>query len=274
MNPKEGVRMEKLGVIGAGNMAGAIIGGILGAGLLQPEEICVFDRMAEKVEHFAAQGLVGCESAAQVARRCKYLLLSIKPQNFDEVLPQLREDTSDQTVFISIAAGISPDYICRQMGRPCRVVQVMPNTPLLIGRGAVAISRVEPTTDEEFAFAKALFASAGLVEEIDNRLMNEVIALNGSSPAYIYRFAKVFCDHAAGLGIGAEAANRLFCQALIGSAHMMMESGMSHQQLIDMVTSPGGTTFAGLEALSAGDFDQTLRSCYDATTKRAYELGK
>ncbi len=255
-------------------MAGAILAGIEGAGLLQPAEICLFDRSAEKVEQYAKKGYCPCESAAQVALRCKYVLLAVKPQNFEEVVPQLQGSISDETVFISIAAGISPDYLCQLAGRPCKVVQVMPNTPLLIGQGAVAISRVAPTTDEEFAFAKSVFAAAGLVEEIDNSLMNEVIALNGSSPAYIYRFAKVFCDRAVELGIDDQAANRLFCQALIGSAQMMLQTGKSHQELIDMVTSPKGTTFEGLQALDEGGFDQTLRQCYDATTRRAYELGK
>jgi len=266
--------MEKLGVIGAGNMAGAIISGILGAGLLKPAEICVYDRFEDKVKEYAEKGLYACRDAAEVVARSKYVLLSIKPQNFDEVLPQIKNEVTDETVFVSIAAGISPAYISEQIGKTCKVVQVMPNTPLLIGQGSVAISRVSPTTDEEFAFAKSLFSSAGLVEEIDNKLMNEIITVNGSSPAYIYRFAKVICEHAVSLGIDAECANRLFCQALIGSAHMMMETGMTHQELIDMVTSPKGATFEGLRALDEGNFDQAIINCYDATTKRAYELGK
>ena len=266
--------MVKLGVIGAGNMAGAIISGILGAGLLKPSEICVYDRFDEKLKEYENKGLNPCKDAAEVVERAKYILLSIKPQNFDEVLPLIKNKVTAETVFVSIAAGISPAYISQQIGKVCKVFQVMPNTPLLIGQGSVAISRVAPTTDEEFEFAKSLFSSAGLVEEIDNSLMNEVITLNGSSPAYIYRFAKVICEHAVSLGIDADCANRLFCQALIGSAHMMMKTGMTHQELIDMVTSPKGATFEGLRALTEGDFDQTLINCYDATTKRAYELGK
>lgn len=266
--------MQKVGVIGTGNMAGAILSGILGAGLLQPGEICVYDRFEEKVKERAEKGLKPCKSAAEVVASSKYVLLSIKPQNFDEVLPQIKDEVTDETVIISIAAGISPAYICELVGKKCKVVQVMPNTPLLIGQGSVAISRAEPTTDEEFDFAKSLFSAAGLVEEIDNKLMNEIITVNGSSPAYIYQFAKVICDRAEELGIDRECANRLFCKTLIGSAHMMMETGKTHQELIDMVTSPGGATFAGLKALIEGDFDQTLRNCYDATTKRAYELGK
>ena len=266
--------MIKLGVIGTGNMAGAILSGIVKSGLLQPAEICVYDRDAAKVEHFAQLGMKACQSAFEAAECAKYLLLAVKPQNFEELLPQICDAVTEETVVVSIAAGISPAYIAQQFGKPTKVVQVMPNTPLLIGCGAVAISRAEPTTDEEFAFAKALFEAAGVVEEIDNRLMNEIITVNGSSPAYIYRFAQVICDRAQELGIDRECANRLFCQTLIGSARMMLETGKSHQELIDMVTSPGGATFEGLRAMKEGDFETTMRNCYDATTKRAYELGK
>ena len=266
--------MGKLGVIGTGNMAGAILSGILGAGLLQPAEICVYDRLDEKVKIHADKGLKPCSSAAEVVKASKYVLLSIKPQNFEEVLPQISAEVTEETVFVSIAAGISPAYICELVGKKCKVVQVMPNTPLLIGQGSVAISRDDIITDEEFDFAKSLFASAGLVEEIDNSLMNEIITVNGSSPAYIYLFAKVICDRAEELGIDRECANRMFCKTLIGAAHMMTETGKTHQELIDMVTSPGGATFAGLKALDEGNFNQTLLNCYDATTKRAYELGK
>ena len=256
-------------------MAGAIISGVLGANTLPAYEMGVYDLSSEKVRYYTEQGLKGYTAPDALAADCHYLLLAIKPQNFESVLPSIKDAVRDETVIISIAAGISPTYIKSVLGASCKVVQVMPNTPLLIGKGSVAISRVEPVTDEEFDFACGLFEpAAGTVERIDNHLMNEVITLNGSSPAYIYLFAKVLVDRAVELGFSHDCANRLICQALIGSAEMMLQSEKSHQELIDMVTSPGGTTFAGLEALKQGDFNGTLRACYDATTKRAYELGK
>lgn len=265
----------KLGFIGAGNMAGAIISGLLGAGGLKSAEMGVYDVNSEKVKEYGDKGLKIYDNPARLVSECRYVLLAVKPQNFEELLPRLRDAVTGDTVIISIAAGISASYIKSVLGQGCRVIQAMPNTPLLVGKGSVAISRVEPVTDEEFEFACGLFQGAsGTVEPIDNRLMNEVITLNGSSPAYIYLFAKVLVERAVELGFDPDCANRLICQALIGSAEMMLHSGKSHQELIDMVTSPGGTTFAGLEALKENRFSETLRACYDATTKRAYELGK
>ena len=264
----------KLGFIGAGNMAGAIISGVLGAEQIPPHEIGVYDINEEKCAALGKQGLQACQSPFQLVERCKYVVLAIKPQNFEEVLGQIAGAVTEETVIISIAAGISPAYIKAKLGESCKVVQVMPNTPLLIGYGATAISKAEPTTQEEFDFAYQLFASAGMVEKIDNCLMNEVIPLNGSSPAFIYLLAKLFVDRAQELGFDRDCANRLFCNTLIGSAQMMLTTGLNHQALIDMVTSPAGTTFSGLQALADNGFHEAIRKAYDATVKRAYELGK
>ncbi len=255
-------------------MAGAIISGAIDAGRLSPGEICVYDISEEKTAAYAKRGLRVCQSPAKLAGLCKYVVLAIKPQNFEEVLSQLAGAVSDETVLISIAAGISPSYIKSKLGEGSKVVQVMPNTPLLIGFGATAISKAEPTTQEEFDFACGLFASAGVVEQIDNRLMNEVIPLNGSSPAFIYQLTKLFVDRAQQLGFERECANRLFCNTLIGAAQMMLTTGMDHQALIDMVTSPAGTTFSGLQALAENGFDEAIIKAYDATVRRAYELGR
>ncbi|MGI5967116.1 MULTISPECIES: pyrroline-5-carboxylate reductase [Anaerotruncus] len=264
----------KIGFIGAGNMAGAIINGIVSSGLLKPEEIAVNDVRAAQVESYTSRGFAGCDTIAQLVESCAYVVLSVKPQNFPDVLAQIKPAAKPDTVFISIAAGMSAEYIKKALGFDAKVVRVMPNTPLLIGCGAVAISRVDPTSPEEFAFAKSIFAAAGQVEEVDADKMNEVIPLNSSSPAYIYLFAKVFVDRAAELGFDPDVANRLFCNTLIGSAKMMMETGKTHQELIDMVTSPAGTTFEGLAALGRNNFEKALTECFDDTIRRAYELGK
>ena len=190
----------KIGFIGAGNMAGAIINGIVSSGLLKPEEIAVNDVRAAQVESYTSRGFAGCDTIAQLVESCAYVVLSVKPQNFPDVLAQIKPAAKPDTVFISIAAGMSAEYIKKALGFDAKVVRVMPNTPLLIGCGAVAISRVDPTSPEEFAFAKSIFAAAGQVEEVDADKMNEVIPLNSSSPAYIYLFAKVFVDRAAELG--------------------------------------------------------------------------
>lgn len=264
----------KVGFIGAGNMAGAIIGGVLRSKLLPPSEIAVFDVNAEKLESCRKQGMTVLASPEEVAASCKYVLLAIKPQNFADVMAQIAPSLTEESVVISIVAGVSAAYIKESAGFDVKVVPVMPNTPLLIGHGTVAMSHVQPTSDEEFVFAQGLFAAAGQVTVIPPDKMNEVIPLNGSSPAFIYLIAKLFVDEAEKNGFDRETANRLFCDTLIGSAHMMLDTGMDHQTLINMVCSPGGTTLKGLEALKEYGIEEAIAQCSRATIKRSYELGK
>lgn len=263
-----------IGFLGAGNMAGAIIGGIVESKILKPDQIAVCDVSAGKRASYQEKGIAALEDPKALVGICQYIVLSVKPQNFSEVLPLIKSAAKPDTVFISIAAGISIPFIKETLGYDAKVIRVMPNTPLLIGHGATALSRIAPVGEEEFAFAEKIFAAAGFVAEVPSDKMNEVIPLNGSSPAYIYLMAKVFVEEGIKAGFDADTANSLFCETLIGSAQMMMESGKSHQELIDMVTSPKGTTFEGLEALHAGGFENALRECFHATIRRAYELGK
>ena len=256
-------------------MAGAIIQGILRANLLPAQQIGVYDVSASQCEPHEKSGCRVFDSVAELVQSCHMVVLSVKPQNFPDVLSLIRRASpASDTVFLSIAAGISIGFIKENLGFDAAVIRAMPNTPLLIGFGAVALSRETPVSDEAFDFAKSIFSSAGIAVEIPSDRMNEVIPLNGSSPAYIYLFAKIFVEQAEKAEFDPQTANRLFCETLIGSAKMMLESGKTHQQLIDMVTSPKGTTFEGLCALEEHGFAQALIACFDATVRRAYELGR
>ena len=264
----------KIGFIGTGKMAGAIIDGIISSQMQRPDGIAVYDINKDVCDNYQTRGFHACNTIGQLVSDCEYVVLSVKPQSFTDVMAEIKAYANPDTVFVSIMAGISAEAIKKGLGFDAKVIRVMPNTPLLVGYGSIALSRVEPATIRELDFVKEVFASAGKVEEISPDMMNEVIPLNGSSPAYIYLFAKVFVDRAVELGFDAGVANRLFCNSLIGCAKMMMETGKTHQELIDMVTSKGGTTFKGLEALSRNHFDQALLECFDDTIERAYELGK
>lgn len=263
-----------VGFIGAGNMATAIISGVIKSGVLLASEIGVYDVNTQKVDDYIEKGLKGYSDPTSLVKECKYIVLAVKPQNCPEVLELIGNHLDSDSVIISIAAGISAEYIKTKAGFDVKVISVMPNTPLLIGCGSTAISYSSPTEKQEFNFAKSLFESAGNVEEIPNELMNEVIPLNGSSPAFIYLFTKLFVDRAIELGFDKDTANRLFCHTLIGSAKMMLETGKSHQELIDMVSSPGGTTLKGTEALVNSGIEKAIKNCFNETVKRAYELGK
>lgn len=264
---------EKVGFIGTGNMGAAIIRGIAAA---MPEKVSIFayNPTRAKAEALADCGVTVCGSENEVVKESKFVFLAVKPQKFDEVLDKLAPDSTDDKVYVSIAAGITEEYICRKTSPSAKVILVMPNTPFLLGEGATAMAKGKNTSDEEFEFVKSIFAAGGKVAVVPADKMKEVIAVNGSSPAFIYLFAKGFVDYASSVGIDGEAALRLFSQSLIGSARMMTDSGKTIDELIKQVSSPGGTTLMGLEALYEGKLTETVGKCCEKCTARAYELSK
>ena len=182
----------KIGFLGAGNMGSAIMRGIAGSKLSEQVALYAYDHMPEKTAALAEIGVTACTSEAEIVKQCKYVFLAIKPQQFEATLPKLADGITEDTVIVSIAAGMTPDYIRSQTKPNAKVIQVMPNTPLLLGKGATALSRIDAVTDEEFAFVEQLFALCGVTAVLPLNKMAEVIAINGSSPAFIYLFAKGF----------------------------------------------------------------------------------
>ena len=266
--------MTIFSALGAGNMANAILSGAVAAGSLKPEEIGTYNVHEEKCRAMAEKGYRVYSSIPELCRESRYILLSMKPQQAEEVLLAMKPAFTPDRVVVSIAAGISRAYIQSILGAEAKVVLVMPNTPLLVGCGATAMACCPPTSREELDFVRGIFASAGLVREIPEGKMNEVIAVSGSTPAYLYRIAQCFCQYAGEQGIDEETASALFCQTMVGAAKMLTESGKTPGELIRMVTSPGGTTLAGLTALEEGGLEELIRDCCEATVRRAYELGK
>ena len=202
------------------------------------------------------------------------MFLAVKPQVIEGVLEGIADHVTADTVLVSIAAGITGEYIQSRTRADAKVILVMPNTPLLLGEGASALAKVAPTTEEEFSFVLSVFAACGKAAVVPADKMKEIIAINGSSPAFIYLFAKGFLDYAKEVGISEEAAKQLFAQSLIGSAAMLTDSGYDVDTLIQQVSSPGGTTLAGLDALYEGKLEDTVKDACRRCTKRAYELSK
>ncbi|MGN0552736.1 MAG: pyrroline-5-carboxylate reductase [Oscillospiraceae bacterium] len=266
--------MDNLGFIGTGNMGSAIIKGVLAAKSSDEIKVYAYDKDTAKVDALASIGVTKCADEAEVAQKCKYVLLAVKPQGIDEALEAIKPCVNDETVIVSIAAGISEEYIKKMTIPSAKVVLVMPNTPLLLGEGASALAKAEPTTDEEFEFVKGIFASSGVAQVVPIDKMKEIIAINGSSPAFIYLFAKGFAEYAKSVGIDEDAAQRLLAQSLIGSAKMITDSGYTVDELIKMVSSPGGTTLAGLDEFYKGDLTGVVGKACESCTKRAYELSR
>ncbi len=265
--------MTSVGSIGAGNMGSAIIKGISGTN--DPDiKLFAFDKKSEMLEKLAPLGVSACGSEAELTEKCDYIFLAVKPQQLEEVLESIAGSVTKEKVIISICAGISADFIRSKTIPDAKVVPVMPNTPLLLGEGASALAKCPNVPDKEFEFVKNIFASCGKVAVVPENKMREVIAVNGSSPAFIYLFAKAFVEYAEGEGISENSAKELFAQSLIGSAKMITDSGYTIDELIKMVSSPGGTTLAGLKELYDGKLEETVKKACESCTRRAYELSK
>ena len=262
----------KLGFIGAGHMAGGIISGIIGKGLMAPGDVAVSDILPEKREEYRTRGFVVHENAAALARACDTVFLAVRPQSFPQMLAEIAPEVTPDKILVSIGAGITAPSIKEAIGFDCKIVLAMPNMPLLLGYGAVAVARVEPTTPAEFAAVRELFDAAGITGEIAPDKMNEVIPVNGSGPAFVYQFARVMARCADNNGIDEETAMKLFCQTLIGSAHMLMESGKTASELIKDICVPGGTTLAGMREMEEHGFNTAVEKAVEACIKRAQEL--
>ncbi len=261
----------KIGFIGAGNMATAIIGGLVRSDF-EKKDIFVYDVFAEKLSTFADMGLSISGSALSLTEEADVIVLAVKPQQYGEVIEGIAPAASMDKTFVSIAAGITIEFVRRKLSLNAPVVRVMPNTPLLLGKGATALSPSDNVSEEVFGVVKGMFECSGVVEILPESLMNTVISVNGSSPAYIYLFAKAVCDSAEAQGMDREVAMKLFASVLEGSAEMLRSSGDDPDTLIQKVSSKGGTTIAALERLYAHGFENAIDDAMRACTKRAEEL--
>lgn len=265
---------KRIGFIGAGNMATAIINGVLKNKAKPAELISVFDLSEEKIALMAEKGVNCVKSGKELVSQSNIIVLAVKPQNYDEVLAEIKDSADENKVFVTIAAGISIEYVQSRLEKKCPMVRVMPNTPLLLGKGATAMCRSEAISDEDFDEVYKMFALSGEVAILPESKMNEIIAVNGSSPAYIYLFAKSMVDYAVSVGIDRDTALSLICKTFEGSAEMLRSSGDSPETLIEKVSSKGGTTIEAMKILNEREVPKAIFDAMAACTKRAEELGK
>ena len=264
--------LKQIGVIGVGNMANAILNGIKKD---KTYNIWIYDIDPAKTAAAAEDRVHIAASIPQLAEQSEYILLAVKPQNMADVLHQLGECAAPDAVFVSIAAGVSTVRIRQFLQQEqAQVVRLMPNTPMLLGYGATAACATENVLDSEYAVIEQIFAASGIVRRIPEAQMDAVTSVNGSSPAYLFLFAKAVVAFAQEYGMDADIANSLFCGTLIGSAKMLMDSGMNADQLIKMVSSPGGTTVEALRVFEERGFTETIHEAMQACADRAAALGK
>lgn len=265
---------KKIAFIGGGNMAEAIIRGLLATGMA-PETISVAEPLESRKLFLADRYKVATSSDnASVAAGANVIVLAVKPQVAAGVLAQLSGTMGSSTLVISIMAGVSCAAIEAALPQGIRVVRVMPNTPALVMEGTSALCRGSLATDDDLTLSEALFAQVGTTCRVEEKLLDAVTGLSGSGPAYVLAFLEALADGGVKNGLGRDAALSLAAQTLLGTARLYLETGEHPASLRDKVTSPGGTTIAGLHALEKGCFRGTVISAVDAAVARSKELGK
>lgn len=263
---------KQFGFIGAGNIAGAIIGGALTADYIKSENINIYDVLPDKMNSFSKYSVRCCSSVTELVNRCNYIFLTVKPQVYEAVLAEIRGAVTPDKCLISVAAGRTIGYVKKQIGFDCKVVRVMPNTPLMVGGGASALVLAPPVGAEDFDVVKGFFDSSGKTCVVSEDLIDAVTGVSGSSPAFVFRFAREIIKVGESFGMTSDDAISMVAQTLIGSARMILESGMSLDELIRMVTSPNGTTEAGLKAMDQHGFDAAVAAAVEAAIRRSAEL--
>ncbi|NQU08526.1 MAG: pyrroline-5-carboxylate reductase [Candidatus Abyssubacteria bacterium] len=265
---------RRIGIIGVGNMGGAIARGVVKTGLFGPREVVLCDVIGEKAETLGGELKTAvAPNAAETARLADIILIAVKPQTIEECLSQLKETVGSSHLIISIAAGITTALIEGRLGGGARVVRVMPNTPALVGAGASAICSGAHATDTDLSETEKIFAAMGKVYRFDESLMDAVTAVSGSGPAYLFLFAECLERAAVKVGLPEDEAADLAAQTLFGASKLLVESGESASALRAKVTSPGGTTEAAVAVLDKRGFEDSIVAAVSRALDRAKELG-
>jgi pyrroline-5-carboxylate reductase len=261
--------------IGGGNMAEALLRGILAANRMRSEDILVTDVREERLAYLKTTYRIGVSSDnADAARQADTIVLAVKPQVMTRALEDLRNAVGEAQLLISIAAGISTATIAGYFPQPMHVVRVMPNTPALVLEGVSAVAGGRHATPQDLERTRGLFEAVGKVVVVDESLMDAVTGLSGSGPAFVFVVIEALADAGVKVGLPREVALALAAQTVQGSARLVLETGKHPGQLKDMVASPGGTTIAGLHALEQGSVRAALINAVEAATRRSQELGK
>ena len=263
---------KPVGFIGAGNMVSAILSGVLKRGLAKPEDVWLSNRSAEKLEPWKEKGVHVTLDNVTVAQNSEVIVLGVKPQIFETVVPQIAPYVQGKCV-VSIAAGISSAYLQERLPG-AMVVRVMPNTPMKLGKGVTIVAQAPDVPEEVFRFVCSLFESAGSVAIIPEAQMDDFIAVSGSSPAFFFRMAAAMVDAARAAGIDPDLALTMAAQTMAGSAAMLLETGETAQELTRQVCSPGGTTLAALTAFDDYRFEEMMAQAAARCAQRSRELGK
>lgn len=255
-------------------MARALARGFLASGVVQETSLCASDVMEQARTSFAGEtGGQAFTENRDVFAHSDVVFLATKPQGIDALLQEIKPFARTSHLVVSIAAGVSLKRLADGLGSEHRLIRVMPNTPCLVGESASGFSLGEKATESDAELVQTLLSAVGIAFRLPESLLDAVTGLGGSGPAYVYQIIEALSDGGVKAGLPRDVATRLAAQTLLGSAKMVLQSGMHPGQLKDMVTSPGGTTIAGLSVLERGALRGVLIDAVVAATERSRELG-
>ncbi len=264
----------KIGFVGVGNMGGAIVKKLSEAGG-DTYDLYAYDINKKLTDDLCCRYSVKItESIPELVQTCQVVIAAVKPMYMEGVLRECAKSLDATTVFITVAAGLPVRFYKKILGNNKKIVRTMPNTPALVAEGMTVVSFDNLVNDEEKEMVKDIFSFVGMVEVMDESLMNEVIALTGSSPAYVYMLIEAMADAAVQSGINRNLSYRLAAQAVLGSARMVLETGKHPGDLKDMVCSPKGTTIEAVAALERKGFRDAVITAMNECTRRAREIGR
>ena len=262
---------KKIGIIGCGNMGGAILYGALESGVLPKENACVYDINPAMMEKAKKWGVNLATDDEEVCKIADIILLAVKPQNAAEALAMCGNALEGKAM-MSIVAGVTVERLLQMVKGTPRILRIMPNTPAMVYEGAFALCSDNDFTDEELTAAKSIYETIGVVEMIPEHLIDAVCGLSGGGPAYAAMFIEALADGGVKQGLPRATAYRLAAQTCLGTAKMILEMGIHPGELKDMVTSPGGTTIEGCEALERGGMRASVIDCVNVATEKSKRL--
>lgn len=263
----------KLGFIGCGNMAKAILGGILKNGICTKEEV-IASAKTQQSRRLAADtyGIRVSDDNIEVAQYADVLVLAVKPIFYAEVIGQIRDAVDERKIIVSIAPGKTLDWLFGQFGKKVKLVRCMPNTPALVGEGMTGVCSNEAVTEGELEMVLRILESCGRAEVLPERLMDAVVSVSGSSPAYVFLFIEAMADAAVADGMPRAQAYRFAAQAVLGSAKLVLETGKHPGELKDMVCSPGGTTIEAVRVLEEKGMRSAVMEAMKACTAKGRQM--
>ena len=263
----------KIGFIGLGNMANAMIGGILAKGLYTKDELIGSSKTEATAERIHEKyGIKTCTDNAAIAKEADAVVLAVKPVFFPEVIKEIKEFVTNDTLVISIAAGKSLDWIEQEFGKSIRLVRCMPNVPALVGEACTGVCINDTVTKDDEKLALELMESFGKASLIPERLMDAVIGVSGSSPAYVFMFIEAMADAAVQAGMPRNQAYEFAAQSVMGSAKMVLETGKHPAELKDMVCSPAGTTIEAVKVLEEKGFRAAVMDAMEACVNKSKSM--